>query len=491
MTKLLLFSIHGIETCKKVYLISFLVLLNIIIHLPFAGYPPVGYHLWRQTQGLSIARNYSDESMNFFQPRVDSRGKETGITGVEFPLTYYTMALGYKVFGYHNSISRIVTLAFSFTAIIFSFLFFEVLFRRRIAGLIGGLVTMFSPLSVYYSFVALPDIPALGCIFGALYFWLKYDDDSKVSYLIISGFFMTISGLLKISTLLVLLFFIFTALKRNKKFASFVTVAASLVITCSWYAYARYLSNTYNNYDFLLGWKLPYDLHTALYCTKKMLIVWLPEMYLNYGAFILFMVGIYSLCKTAKKTKTLSLFLSTVGIGLLCFIIVMLPMLDVHDYYMIPSLPFLLTISVTGAMFLIEKYERENSSKVSKILLYILIICVPILGGFRGLSRFVNGLKTAPNDLLTIEPALNTIIPDNQALVIATDDVSPSILLYYFHRKGWSAQENISSGRIFEMHEQGAKYLISNSRALESRPEIHAKIDSIGSYERFRVFRFR
>jgi len=214
-------------------------------------------------------------------------------------------------------------------------------------------------------------------------------------------------------------------------------------------------------------------------------------MYLNYGTFVLFLLGLFALYSSYKTPKNLTSFLSATGIGLLGFMLVMLPMLDVHDYYMIPSLPFLLTISVTGAMFVVSRLEDQRSAVSWKVLTFILIICIPVLGSARGLSRYVNGLKTAPYDLLTIEKSLDTAIPDKHSLVLASDDVSPSILLYYFHRKGWSVQESAPSSRIFGIRNQGAKYLISNSRGLENRPEIRASIDSVASYGRFTIFRFK
>ena len=51
-----------------------LLLGHTLLHVKYIDLPPVGFHQWRQTQTLSVARNYYEEGMNILQPRVDNRG---------------------------------------------------------------------------------------------------------------------------------------------------------------------------------------------------------------------------------------------------------------------------------------------------------------------------------------------------------------------------------------------------------------------------------
>ena len=73
----------------------------ILIHLPYLTHLDctTNLHEWRQCDVLGVARNYYNESMNFFYPRIDGWRNLSGITGMEFPLFNYILALLYTISG--------------------------------------------------------------------------------------------------------------------------------------------------------------------------------------------------------------------------------------------------------------------------------------------------------------------------------------------------------------------------------------------------------
>ena len=63
-----------IHSLSSTQIILFLILLQAAVHIKYSNYPPVGFNAWRQTIGISVARNFYEEDMNLFTPRVDPGG---------------------------------------------------------------------------------------------------------------------------------------------------------------------------------------------------------------------------------------------------------------------------------------------------------------------------------------------------------------------------------------------------------------------------------
>jgi 4-amino-4-deoxy-L-arabinose transferase-like glycosyltransferase len=196
--------INWIQSLSLTKILLFLILLQAAIHIKYSNYPPVGFHAWRQTIGLSVARNYYEEDMNLFTPRVDSRGQHTGITGMEFPLTNYLIAITYHIFGFNNISSRYLILAFSFVAIAFCFLFFKEMFKDKFYGLCAALLMIFSPLFCYYSFAVLPEVPSLAFLLISLFYLHKWDQENKNKYFTMFAIAFCLAGLIKISAIIIL-----------------------------------------------------------------------------------------------------------------------------------------------------------------------------------------------------------------------------------------------------------------------------------------------
>ena len=87
-----------------------------------------------------------------------------------------------------------------------------------------------------------------------------------------------------------------------------------------------------------------------------------------------------------------------------------------------------------------------------------------------------------------MEAHLARVIPEPDALVVAASDPTACIYLYFMHRKGWTLLED-EPQQLPGLIARGARYLISDSRALEGRPEVAPLLVPLSSHGRFRVFR--
>jgi hypothetical protein len=456
---------------------------QLLIHFKYLHLPPVGFHQWRQVHTLAVARNFFEEEMNILHPRIDERGKETGITGMEFPIVNYIIAVLYKLFGFHHSIGRIVILIFSFICLTGCYFFIHLFFQSKISAIIGSIFLLFSPLFGYYSITVLPDIPALAFLFFGLYFFYSYLEIGKKYYLLLFFLTYTLSSLIKISYLIFLPIFLTEIWNSGSKYKidGLFSILVTLTIVTAWYIYARFLSHYHHNYSFLLNIKYPYSLYTLYQVIKKTFIQWLPELYINYAQFVFFLVGIPAFFRNENKQK--KVFVLIYGLSFLLYYMAFLPQFEIHDYYFIPALPLLLLFCIKGFEHLLSlSFQKKWISYLTTFL----ILIMPILGCVRSLSRFEDADK--PWDLLTIENHLNRVAPNRKKLILVAGDASPCIYLYYMHRKGWPVSDTMSEQQLKEYIQQGASYLVSSSVKINTNPEILNNAKKISHYGRFVIY---
>lgn len=329
-----------------------LLVLQCALHVRYLGLPPSGFHTWRQTQVLSIARNYHEESMNLFKPRVDSRGSWSGVTGLEFPLPYYLMALGYEGFGFHHAVHRLVMLLFSFVAIIGAYALGCVLSGTAGWGLAAAAMLILDPLFGYYSFVAAPDVPMLGFLLIGLAAFYRWSATRRLGLLVAGGAALSLAALLKLSSLAlwpaaaVLLARGWRGERTRPLPRVLAAMACALLPVLAWYLWARHLSAVNHNCDFMLESKLPYPIAIVPAVARKVFLQWLPEVYLSYPQFILALVGVFALRRRGGSPAAAPL--AAAALGLLAYAVAVLPMLDMHDYFMTPIVVPLLLLTLIG-----------------------------------------------------------------------------------------------------------------------------------------------
>lgn len=459
--------------------------IQIGLHLRYISLPPVGFHQWRQTQTLAVARNFYEEDMNIFRPRVDNRGNGSGVAGMEFPLVNYLTALGYRVFGFSHTVGRAVVVLFSLLALVACYGCAARLFQVRWLAGLATLFLLFSPLFTYYSGVAMPDVPALALLLAALYFFLAYRDSGGKVPVILMAVCLMLAALIKISAWVALPFLVWEAARipgpAHKRRAVGLALLLSVLPVLVWYAYAHHLRMAYHNEDYVLAPQFPYpgSLVPALLC--KILVQWLPEMYLSYAQFALMAVGVYAISRAGRGTARRFVILSLAGC--VVYVVAFLPLFEDHDYYALPALPFLVVLGTAGVGYLVEK---KSPAPAWQYLTLAALAAMPVLGIIRGLGRLEAAQK--PWDLLSLEEHLRRAIPDDKALVIAAGDLSPCIYLYFMHRKGWSVGFTLPEQRLLELHQKGARYLVSTCRELETLPEIQKHLRPISEHGSFRIF---
>lgn len=418
-------------------------LLNVCLHLPFFNRPPESMHVWRQCNTLAVARNFYQEDMNIFQPRVDNRFETNGVTGMNFPLYEYSVGALYKVFGEQFWVHRVFSLLILSLGAIGLFYVVTALGGSLIMANLSAIALLFFPDLFYFGINALPDIMALSCMIWGLYFFIRWHTDtlqtkrSADTWLLLSALFLMLCGLIKLYFLLIGGFIAGMLMPQIRFYLSpkylirllafgFISVAIPLF----WYKYSIDLIKKTGLADFGLEVRYETNLSNALSILTQNIVSDLPELILNYvNALFLGIAAFYVYKTKAWKRKYFSAFLFFV-IGAVLYHIAELKQMRHHSYYMMPYYPVLAVICGYGAykLFLAKP----------KVLLLLLVLS-PVICSIRIISsRWANPNKLVPAELYNEDSRarLQQAVNNNERCIIS-GDVSNCIYFYFLDKKGF------------------------------------------------------
>jgi hypothetical protein len=455
--------------------IVFLFLLNFYSQTLF--YRPSSIHQWRQADCLSITKNYYEEGMHFFSPKVHCLRAPQGKAVSEFPLINYTVAMLWRVFGEHEFIYRLLNYLIYLVAIFVLFntllRFFESTSTLYIFFAVSLLLT--SPLLVYYSLNFLSDVPALSFNIMAFCFLFWFYHTKKISYFYLSLLLGTLAVLLKASALMGLAMLSFILLIDLLKLNSFfkleklfhrkilpsLFVILSILLIKKWYTFALHY-NTFDSGVFLLTVVPIWDMKEgAIFDVLKQLFNNLFPTFLNRPMFTLFFCCVLFVAFNLKKVNGLlrySFIFSALFFVL--FILVFFQVFTVHDYYLIN-----LFIFVIVTLFCLLEIMCQIDFKLNRYLKFTIPILI-IFNAFYAAAEY--RLKTIKDDKLcawypfiskderngaryffwsyerTLKP-FEDIQTDLRKLGIQRKDIfvnvadeSPNISLYFVDQKGYT-----------------------------------------------------
>ncbi len=472
-------------------------------------YPPQSVHIWRQTNGLSLAQNYYQYNYPFFEPEMHNQFPDEGHSGKsvgEFPIIYYVVAQLWKLFGKHEWIFKLLQNTLLFLGL---FSLFHVVRRILNNTFWAGFVSLLlftSPMVIYFGPNFLPDVPALSIVFMAWYFISKFYDTRKLIDLWAAAMLFSLSMLLKITcgiSFVALGGWVFYELifqKENNRifnfrFSHFLPFVVALVLVVLWYWYAGYYTNLHHGFFSFHGiWPI-WDI------TKKQFDriidildkIYFKEFFLPYTQYLTFGIWVYLMIRIKKLIPAYRFFMVVLAIGFLAQIVLWFSVLDAHDYYMIDLLVVLV------AVWTVFLTQIKNKKPLFKYIAYGLAIVFFAFNAIkckdRAEGRYV-GWMNAPYQnnykaLITIEPLFEKLGIGENDKVISIPDPSINGTLYYMNRKGYTEYgSNFSNADgFYQRIEDGAKYLIVNDTTILSKDYLAPFIQNeIGSYENIRIF---
>ena len=495
--------------CSKWIFVILFVAVSVYYEIPEKlSYRPQGIHAWRQSDCLSIALNYYMEGMKFFEPKIhnvciDGSGK----TVSDFPLLYYSAALLWKVFGYHEIIYRLLVLLIAFSGLYCLFLTMERLYKDSFWALGIALLVFTSPLFVYYSNNFLSNIPALSFVFAAWFFFMKFYFDGRSRHLWFSMFFFLLGGLIKTTALytyIPLAFFYLTELTGvikyrgerkifSRPFSQSFPLFLVPLFVFFWYLWAYRYNQAHNSNVFLIGilpvWELTKDqINNILHHIE---VLWLNVYFhrtIQIIAVIFYLIMIFSF---RKMNRTLYVVLLLMGAGFFGYLSLWFLVLDHHDYYLIDLLAFLVITIISFFLFLKDNFPRIFNSLYMRLLFSIFLIYQINYCSVRVNERYT-GWRNEQHisyfkPLESITPYLRSLGIERKDKVISVPDGSINITLYLMDQKGWTNYnfpgKKFDSAVVLERIRHGAKYLIVNDTVNFSHNEFKGiNIRKAGDY---------
>lgn len=218
--------------------------------------PLIDSFAWREASTAMMADNFHSFSWNIFYPAVNWSGMEPGYQGREFQLSSFITALLFSVFGWHDWLGRVVSVAFSLLTV-FSL-------HRLIASVwdevhahCGAICYALMPGAAMIDRSFLPDPGMLALVTTGTWLFTVYLKRGSNIVLLLSGLSFTVGVLCKLPAVgvgLVLLYLSFAAWVVEKRISTrhFLVLlslgVAVLAVIAGYYAWAVHLGRTYPPY---------------------------------------------------------------------------------------------------------------------------------------------------------------------------------------------------------------------------------------------------
>jgi hypothetical protein len=371
-------------------------------------YRPGSIHQWRQTDCLSITKNYYEEGMHFFEPKIHFQGPKGGKAVSEFPIMNYTVAALWKVFGEHEFIYRLLEYLIFITAI---FVLYNTLIRFFNSPLLAFLsvsILLTSPLLAYYGLNFLADVPGLSLAIISLCLYYFFYKTLHRRYFYASLLIGTLAVLIKASALMPLCLLIFFSLidilRLNRTFktaplfesglAPFLAMTGSVTVIIMWYKFALRYNDNNTNIIFLLTilpiWEM--NVEEIIY-NLKVLFNDLFPLFLNRPMlFFFFSLVIYVIAKYRKLDPFFRYAFLFTGVYFLSYLIFFFQVFSVHDYYLINLMIF----PVVTFMSFVSLVSETSFVAVNGGFVKLLLGCLLLFNSFH--CAAVYRLRTVEDD---------------------------------------------------------------------------------------------
>ncbi|MEL6866064.1 MAG: glycosyltransferase family 39 protein [Bacteroidota bacterium] len=450
--------------------ILFVFVVNFVQHLPYLQMDIQGKHAWRQTQTMWNIRNFTRHDANILNPRVSHFNQGRNIYRYEFPVMQWSIGMLQRLFGEHILLVRLLLFCIVLSTCLGMYYLCKLWTGDAFTAFVTAVLFQYAPLFYFYTINVLPDNLALcGAVFY-LYFYLKFTKTAQLKHLILSSLFLLLATLAKLPFLLFSIvsisFFVVSIFQSRKTFGKQVGYAAiQLAIVFPallWYAWV------------MPGWgsnpilKGVFDGGLFNESNWQILKYHIRETFLQsmqtFPLWLIFVVGAFQILKTFKEHHWLYAY---IAMTLLYFILEISPIGFVHDYYLMPFLPWVYLVMAQGVQFLsrIHPYVRVA-------LIGLMLFC--IFYNPRVMAHYWSQEETyINNDLFKYREELIAAAP-MEAKCIILNDVSLFNFSYMIDKRGYIFyNDGLKFGWIKDMiNNKGAEYLYSDSEKINKDPKL-------------------
>ncbi len=464
---------------------------------------PAPYHLWRQTDCLSITANYQ-AGRKFLEPEIHARIADDGHGGSsagEFPLIYWAMGQVWKITGQSEFAYRLFGILLHFMATWAFFLTLRRLLESNFWALTTALLLFTSPVIVYYSMGFLTDVPAFDLVLIAWYFVVRHAQEQRRRWWVCAMGFFALAALLKVSagiSLVAIVALLCLATLAPGSFGAYrrllpgtrvawITVALALLAITAWYWYAEGYNARHNGrYTFNSVWPIwemtPDEVDRAWTWAKQILVF----QVFDTTVWVALAVALLALLAHVRKLPWPVVLLNALLlVGVVVYTILWFHALDGHDYYFINPLIALLVLWSTFLWWLHHDHPRLFHARWLKVAFTLLLLFNVAYAANNMQMRYtvfgpVDTSKILPiyhkhelpfwsamdyygvRSTLDMGPTLDELGIPPDALMIYLDDSSINGSLYLMGRKGFTSYGyDWSDPSTYErVLDRGAEFLV-------------------------------
>ena len=436
-------------------------------------------------------RNFLRYDNNILNPRVSHfNGRMNDNTmRYEFPVMQWGIAQVQRVFGDDMVVTRVCVWIIGVFGLAGFYLLLRTMGFAAYLSLAGMILLQFSPLYYFYTVNILPDVLALAAAIWYLYFTFSYVRSQRTWLIFAAAAALLLATLAKLPFAMfgiVGVVYFFRHLIRNRRLrwstVGFAVVHLVMMIPAwEWYTwvmrgwgnnpvvYGIFAStNTYEQdlriFRHYYREYIPYDLLSpAVWFFVALGIVWPARRDGHPGlrAYV-WALALITLLYVALQWNTITI---------------------VHDYYLLPLLPWLYIVVAAGAGRLVQMFARWDRPKIGYGLLLLAVVAAPIVA-YR--QRQPAWDVTASYryaefaDAFSHREALRNAV-DDEATVIALNDNSYHILTWIIRKRGYVFSQNSLQPLWIKdlIDNRGATYLYSTSRKIDQDSAAAPYLDSL------------
>jgi len=440
-----------------------------------------GKHAWRQSATMWNVRNYVRHDPNILNPRLSHfNGGKDNIVRLEFPLMQWLMSKTMLLFGEHIIITRFFMFGISILSTLGMYKLFKSLFGDNKVSLIASLIFSNSPLFFYYAVNPLPDLLALCFAVWYLVTITQYEKEKRRMFLWLSCALLCLSAICKIpfilfSSVSLLLF------KGQREYLKLFEICSihllflmPVVLWYSWVIPSWEPSPA-------LGGVLKYgiDLQTLGEYLWYHLSTMFPFIIMSPISLILLVYGLIKI----KGVQNIEWVLWLAMASMMYLILEINAIGKIHDYYMLPFLPWIFVIIAHGI-----KRIYDSHPQLIYLCLVTQLIYTPIVT-----ERWWSVSDQLINpEIYLYKEELKDVVPSD-ALCIILNDPSNVMFSYQIDKMGFVFDNDyLPIEWIDDMRNNyNVRYMYSDSDVINKNEEVLSRIcKELHVAGRIKVFQF-
>lgn len=411
---------------------------------------PQSTHMWRKTDCASFALNYYNDGLNPFTARMHNELNGGGKSLGEGTILYYAVALLYVPFGANELVYRVFWLLLFVIGLIALQQIVLIYLQNLFWSVIISALVFSIPVIAFYAIGFLTNVPSLAFVFIAWYFFLRFNQENKKSFLLWSTLFFLLAGWVKAPALISYLAllgsgFIFLHFIRKESILNIVKtywiLTIPLIFNFGWYSFTSYYAK-HGGSDYLSAklfpfWDLSPEQIEEIKAQFKLL--WREDFFSEKAFNYYFVLSCLALpLILLKKIRFFSILFVINLLGFALYILIFFKAFGDHNYYGInPVLLLPLTL-----IFVLKGFQQFTLGKPMQWVLGVFAIMLLYHNVKFTEQRQWIKYHDWPNethvsrDLFDIEPQLELAGVLKNDLVISVPDYSPNMSLYLMNRKG-------------------------------------------------------